>query len=55
MIVFPLYGGTTGTACSMQMIGVAVLNLALYGYLKPRVCRCVRSSRVPGCVRIPTR
>jgi len=39
MIAFPLFGGRTGTACAMQMVGVAVLNLALYRYLKPRFCR----------------
>ena len=39
MIVFPLTGGLTGTACAMQMAGVGVLNLTLYRYLKPRVCR----------------
>jgi undecaprenyl-diphosphatase len=48
MIVFPLYGGLTGTACSMQMIGVAVLNLALYRYLKPRVCRLRPFITCPG-------
>src|SRR5262249_42710201 len=36
---FPLVGGVTGTSCSLQMAGVGVLNLTLYRYLKPRVCR----------------
>ncbi len=35
----PLFGGVVGTSCAMQMTGVGVLNLALYRYLKPRVCR----------------
>lgn len=39
MALFPLFGGLSGTACTLQMGGVAVLNLALYYYLKPRVCR----------------
>lgn len=39
MLVLPLTGGVTGTSCALQMAGVAALNLALYWYLKPRVCR----------------
>jgi undecaprenyl-diphosphatase len=39
MIVLPVTGGVTGTSCAMQMAGVGVLNLTLYRYLKPRVCR----------------
>lgn len=48
MIVFPLVGGLTGTACAMQMAGVGVLNLALYCYLKPRVCRLRPFETCPG-------
>jgi undecaprenyl-diphosphatase len=39
MVTLPLVGGVTGTACAMQMAGVGALNLAIYRYLKPRVCR----------------
>jgi undecaprenyl-diphosphatase len=39
MLVLPAVGGVTGTGCAMQMAGVGVLNLAIYRYLKPRVCR----------------
>jgi undecaprenyl-diphosphatase len=54
MAAFPLFGGVTGTSCSMQMIGVAVLNLAVYNYLKPRVCRLRPFEACPG-VRARTR
>lgn len=37
--VLPIVGGVVGTSCAMQMAGVGVLNLTLYRYLKPRVCR----------------
>jgi undecaprenyl-diphosphatase len=46
--VLPLFGGVTGTSCAMQMIGVAVLNLAVYHYLKPRVCRLRPFVTCPG-------
>jgi len=48
IIVFPLMGGLTGTACAMQMIGVGVLNLTIYRYLKPRVCRLRPFVTCPG-------
>jgi undecaprenyl-diphosphatase len=48
MLVFPLVGGVTGTGCAMQMAGVGVLNLALYRYLKPRVCRLRPFETCPG-------
>jgi undecaprenyl-diphosphatase len=52
IIVFPLVGGVTGTACAMQMTGVGVLNLAIYRYLKPRVCRLRPFVTCPGvCAR----
>jgi undecaprenyl-diphosphatase len=52
MVVFPLLGGLTGTACGMQMGGVGVLNLAIYRYLKPRVCRLRPFVNCPGvCAR----
>jgi undecaprenyl-diphosphatase len=48
MFTLPLAGGLTGTACAMQMGGVGVLNLALYRYLKPRVCRLRPFVTCPG-------
>jgi undecaprenyl-diphosphatase len=35
----PLLGGRTGTACALQMLGVGLLNLAIYRYVKRRTCR----------------
>jgi undecaprenyl-diphosphatase len=37
--LLPLIGGPTGTACALQMLGVGLLNLAIYRYLKRRTCR----------------
>jgi undecaprenyl-diphosphatase len=34
-----LLGGPTGTACALQMLGVGVLDLAIYRYIKQRTCR----------------
>jgi undecaprenyl-diphosphatase len=48
LLVFPLVGGLTGTACAVQMAGVGVLNLAIYRYLKPRVCRLRPFVSCPG-------
>jgi undecaprenyl-diphosphatase len=48
MVLFPLLGGVTGTACAMQMAGVGVLNLAIYRHLKPRVCRLRPCDNCPG-------
>ena len=48
MVLFPLMGGVTGTACAMQMAGAGVLNLAIYRYLKPRVCRLRPCVTCPG-------
>lgn len=35
----PLFSGMTGAACAVQMLGVGMLNLAVYRYVKRRVCR----------------
>src|SRR5215470_5529340 len=48
IVLFPLFGGVTGTACAMQMGGVGVLNLVIYRYLKPRVCRLRPCVNCPG-------
>jgi undecaprenyl-diphosphatase len=48
MLLFPILAGLTGTACAMQMAGVGVLNLAMYRYLKPRVCRLRPFMTCPG-------
>ncbi|HUL66374.1 MAG TPA: phosphatase PAP2 family protein [Burkholderiaceae bacterium] len=48
MVLCPLLGGVTGTACAMQMAGVGVLNLAIYRYLKPRVGRLRPCDTCPG-------
>jgi undecaprenyl-diphosphatase len=37
--LLPLIGGPKGTACSLQMLGVGMLNLAIYRYIKRRTCR----------------
>lgn len=37
--LLPLVGGPTGTACALQMLGVGLLNLAIYRYIKRRTCR----------------
>ena len=37
--LLPLVGGRTGTACALQMLGVGLLNLAIYRYLKRHTCR----------------
>jgi undecaprenyl-diphosphatase len=37
--LLPLIGGPKGTACSLQMLGVGLLNLAIYRYIKQRTCR----------------
>lgn len=48
VIVLPLFGGVVGTSCALQMVGVGVLNLTLYRYLKPRVCRPRPFVNCPG-------
>jgi undecaprenyl-diphosphatase len=37
--LLPLIAGPTGTACALQMLGVGLLNLAIYRYIKRRTCR----------------
>ncbi|MCW5659601.1 MAG: phosphatase PAP2 family protein [Burkholderiaceae bacterium] len=37
--LLPLTAGRTGTACALQMLGVGLLNLAIYRYIKQRTCR----------------
>jgi len=37
--LLPLTAGPTGTACALQMAAVALLNLAIYRYVKRRVGR----------------
>lgn len=37
--LLPLVGGRTGTACALQMLGVGLLNLSIYRYVKRRTCR----------------
>ena len=37
--LLPLIGGRTGAACALQMLGVGLLNLAIYRYIKQRTCR----------------
>jgi undecaprenyl-diphosphatase len=39
MAALPLVGGGTGTACALQMLGVGLLNLAIYRVVKQRTCR----------------
>ena len=39
MALLPLVGGPDGTACALQMAGVALLNLAIYRVIKRRVAR----------------
>lgn len=39
MALLPLMGGPTGTACGLQMLGVGLLNLAIYRVIKRRVAR----------------
>lgn len=39
MLVLPFVDGPRGAACALQMLGVGVLNLALYRTVKRRVCR----------------
>jgi undecaprenyl-diphosphatase len=34
-----LLGGRKGAACGLQMLGVGMLNLAIYRYIKRRTCR----------------
>jgi undecaprenyl-diphosphatase len=34
-----LVGGRKGAACALQMLGVGLLNLAIYRYVKQRTCR----------------
>jgi undecaprenyl-diphosphatase len=46
--LLPLTAGPTGTACAMQMGGVGLLNLAIYRYVKRRVCRPRPFTCCPG-------
>jgi undecaprenyl-diphosphatase len=39
MALLPLVGGPDGTACALQMVGVALLNLSIYRVIKRRVAR----------------
>lgn len=39
ILVLPFVGGPRGAACALQMLGVGILNLALYRLVKRRVCR----------------
>jgi undecaprenyl-diphosphatase len=39
MALLPLLAGPTGTACALQMLGVGLLNVAIYRYVKRRVGR----------------
>jgi len=48
MAILPLVGGPTGTACALQMFGVGLLNLAIYRYVKRRVCRLRPFQDCPG-------
>lgn len=48
MLVLPFVGGPRGTACALQMLGVGVLNLALYRTVKRRVCRPRPCDACPG-------
>jgi undecaprenyl-diphosphatase len=54
MIVLPLVGGPTGSACALQMLGVGALNLALYRAIKQRVGRPRPFVACPG-IRACTR
>jgi undecaprenyl-diphosphatase len=52
--LLPLLAGLTGTACALQMLGVGLLNLALYRYLKRRTGRprpFVACSDIRACTR----
>jgi undecaprenyl-diphosphatase len=46
--LLPLVGGRTGSACALQMLGVGLLNLAIYRYLKSRTCRRRPYESCPG-------
>ena len=46
--LLPLTSGPTGTACALQMVGVGLLNLAIYRYLKQRTCRARPFVSCPG-------
>jgi undecaprenyl-diphosphatase len=43
-----LVGGPKGTACALQMLGVGMLDLAIYRYLKQRICRPRPFESCPG-------
>ena len=52
--VLPFVGGAQGPACALQMLGVGVLNLALYRLVKKRVCRtrpCDACLGIRACTR----
>ncbi|HET7526997.1 MAG TPA: phosphatase PAP2 family protein [Burkholderiaceae bacterium] len=46
--LLPLIAGSTGAACALQMVGVGLLNLAIYRYVKRRVCRPRPFTSCPG-------
>lgn len=54
LVVLPFVGGARGSACALQMLGVGVLNLALYRLVKRSVCRPRPCDACPG-IRACTR
>ena len=46
--LLPLVAGPTGAACALQMVGVGLLDLAIYRYVKRRVCRPRPFKACPG-------
>ena len=52
--VLPLLAGPTGSACALQMLGVGLLNLAIYRLIKRRVARARPFVSCPG-IRCCTR
>ena len=46
--MLPLVAGPTGSACAVQMLGVGLLNLAVYRFIKRRVARPRPFESCPG-------
>jgi len=46
--MLPLVAGPTGSACALQMLGVGLLNLAVYRFIKRRVARPRPFESCPG-------